>query len=406
MYYAEPRTPTAAESDLIRITGNLAAMVIQRHRDAEDLRGSEARHRRLAAELQVARADLQAILDNVPAQITLWDATRANCFANRMAETHFGAAASEIVGKHLHEVIGEEKYRRAKPLIDAALAGEQQSHEQIDVLPDGSLRYSQVEFIPKHENGAVVGLYAFAADVTDVRKSYERIRELAQRLETVREDERRAVARILHEGVAQDLFAMKLGVNQLKAGPADPAAVTRTCQELAESIDKCMGAIRQVANDLQPSALAHLPLSVALREHARYFGEISGLSIGINDGAPDGSLDEATSLVLFRAAQEALANVARHAQASRADIMLRADADMITMDVIDDGIGIEEAALVKAGCLGLLGIRERVGTLGGALAVMKNAGAGTTLSVQIPIALPVDAHARPAHLMRAPASGG
>ncbi|MGA2188678.1 MAG: GAF domain-containing protein [Steroidobacteraceae bacterium] len=391
MYYAQPRAPTAAERDSIRITGHLAAMVIQRHRDADGLRASEARHRELTAEVDLARADLQAILDNVPARITLWDAASKNCFANRAAEAQYGLTAGEIVGRPMQEIIGAQLYRGAKAFVEAALAGEPVSHEQIEPQRDGSQRYSRVDYIPKRQDGAVVGLYVFATDVSDVRNSYERIRELAQRLETVREDERHSVAQALHEGIAQDLFVMKLGVANLQTRAADRAGVTRACQELVMAIDKCMSATRQVANKLQPSALAHLPLAAALREHCRYFGEISGLRIGIVEKPPGCTLDEATSLILFRAAQEALTNVARHARASRVDIELRAAAHHVTVDITDDGIGIEHAALAKPGSLGLLAVRERVGAVGGRLVITNNAGAGATVSIHLPVGVPTGA---------------
>jgi PAS domain S-box-containing protein len=385
MYYTEPRSPTAAEEDLIEITGNLAAMVIQRHRDAEDLRASEARYRHLATELQEARGDLQAILDNVPARIASWDAASLNCFANRLAIAEFGLDTTGIVGKHVRDVIGEERYGEARSYIEAALAGEERSRERIDPQADGSKRYSYVAYIPKRQEGAVVGLYSFATDVTEVRNSYQRIRELVQRLETVREDERRSVARVLHEGIAQDLFALKLRVEHIQARAADQNYVKDACVELAEALGKCMSATRQTANDLQPNALAHLPLPVALREHARYFGEISGLTVRIVETSDVCPIAEETSLILFRAAQEALTNVARHAMASRVDIVLRAGANSITMEIVDDGIGIEDADLAKAGCLGLFGIQERVGALGGALAVLVNPEGGTTVAVEVPV---------------------
>jgi PAS domain S-box-containing protein len=386
MYYRSPRTPSAAEEDLIEITGNLAAMVIQRHRDAEDLRASEARYRQLTAELQLAQGDLQAILDNVPARITSWDAASRNCFANRLAMAKFGVNPTGIVGKHVREVLGEERYCEAKPYIEAALAGEERSHEQIETQADGSLRYSYVAHIPKRQEGVVVGLYVFATDVTELRNSYQRIRELVQRLETVREDERRSVAKDLHEGVAQDLFALKLRVEHIQARAADQNFVKEACLELAEGLGNCMGATRRMANDLQPNALAHLPLPVALREHARYFGKISGLSVGVVEISPVCPIAEETGLILFRAAQEVLTNVARHARASRVDIVLRAEANSITMEIVDDGIGIDDTALAKAGCLGLLGIQERVAALGGSLAVLINGKGGTTVVVQVPVA--------------------
>jgi len=340
--------------------------------------------RQLTDELRIARADLRAILDNVPARITAWHANLSNHFANQIAAAHFGISAADAVGKHIRAVIGEDRYAGAKPSIDAALAGQQQSYQQIDAQPDGSMRYSHVEFVPKRSDGEVIGLYALATDVTELRESYHRIRELAQRLETIREDERRSIAQVLHEGIAQDLFAIFLGVDRLRAQAVDHPDMTKACQDLAEAISKCMDATRQIANELRPTMLAHVPVSAALRDHARFFAGLSGLNIRVSEIASVPTLDETTGLVLFRAAQEALTNVARHAQASCVDIVLGADSKSITMDITDDGVGIDDAALEKAGSYGLLGIRERVDALGGALLLRKNPVAGTTVSVQLP----------------------
>jgi PAS domain S-box-containing protein len=340
--------------------------------------------RQLTDDLRRARADLQAILDNVPARITSWNADSTNHFVNRVAAERYGVSALEAVGKHMSEILGHERYARARPFINTALAGTQQSYEQVDQQSDGSLRYSHVEFVPKRLDGKPAGLYALATDVTDLRESYRRIRELAQRLETVREEERCSIAQELHEGIAQNLFAMKLNLDRLRPQSTGRAGVTQVREELVEAVDRCMVDTRQIANDLRPSALAHLPVSVALREHARYFGNISGLTIRVTEIAPIPVLEEATALILFRAAQEALTNVARHARAATVDIVLRADAESITMDITDDGIGISDDAFAKAGSLGLLGIRERIDAFDGSLVVRKNAAAGTMVSVRIP----------------------
>jgi PAS domain S-box-containing protein len=340
--------------------------------------------RQLTEDLRLARADLQAILDNVPARITSWHADWTNRFVNQTAATQYGVPAGEAIGKHARELIGEKRYRIAKPYMAAAQAGERQSYEQVDLQPDGSRRYSHVTYIPKCKDGRVTALYVLGSDVTELRESHRRIRELVQRLETVREEERHSIAQALHEGIAQDLFAMKLSLAHLQAQGTDRVDVTHVCQELAEAIDKCMVATRQIANELRPASLAHLSVVVALKDHAEYFGEISGLTIRVTEITPLPKLDEATGLILFRAGQEALTNVARHARASRVDIDLRADSEYITMDIADDGIGIDGSALAKAGSLGLLGIRERIAAVGGALVVRKNAGAGAIVTVQLP----------------------
>ncbi len=339
--------------------------------------------RQLTDALRLAQDDQRAILDSVPARITVWNADTTLQFANSVATTHFHVSAEVIVGKRCEDILEPQRYLRFKPHMEIALTGARHSHEQIDVEPDGSVRHNHLEYVPKLRDGRVTGFYALATDVTELSESYRRVRDLAQRLETVREEERRASAQLLHEGIAQDLFAMKLGLDHLQAQSSGRAGVGQACRELADAIDHCMNATRQIAHGLWPSALGHLRVALAIKDHARHFAGISRLNIHVTEIAPFPALDEATGLILFRTAQEALTNVARHAQASRVDIILRADSDTITLNVIDDGIGIEEASLTKAGCLGLLGLRERVAALGGALAVRRNAGSGTTVSVQL-----------------------
>ncbi len=235
--------------------------------------------RRLAEQLRDARADLQAVLDNVPARITSWLADYTIRFANKVAAAQFGVKADEIAGKHVSEIVGEERFRRAKPYIDAAFAGEAQSFEQIDPQPDGSNRYSMVAYVPEVKNGSVVGLYALANDITDLRASRQRIRDLAQRLEIVREDERKSVSRMLHERIAQDLFAVKLWIKQLATAAKIDLANSEIDQAISSAVDKTIEIVRTLANDLRPDMLAHLPLAAALNAYARQFAFLSGLQI-------------------------------------------------------------------------------------------------------------------------------
>jgi PAS domain S-box-containing protein len=341
--------------------------------------------RRLAEELRAAQTDLQAILDNVPARITSWLSDQTNRFANRMAEAHFGLASGAAAGKHLRDILGEAAFAEAQPFIEQALGGEPQLQEAVEPSAGGLPRYSQVHYIPKRQADRVVGLYVLAIDVSELRRSYERIRELALRLDAVREEERRFIAQLLHEGIAQDLFAMKLGLEHLKAQSKDRRGVTAACQELTTAMEKCMADTRQIANDLRPDALAHLRLADAIKDHARYFSELSRLRITVTEMEPFPLLDEPIRLYFFRAAQEALTNVSRHAHASLAEVVLRTDAEWIILELTDDGIGIDDQALYKMGALGLLGIREQVGALGGDLLVRKSNPAGTTLSVRVPL---------------------
>lgn len=342
------------------------------------------REQELTERLRNANAGLQEILDSIPARITSWNADLTNTFANRGAELKFGVPANGWAGGRYERLLGAERYERSRPHIAAALDGERREHIEIEARPDGSSIYSHIQYVPNRRNDRVVGFHALATDVTELRLSHERIRQLAQRLESIREDERRSISRLLHEGLAQDLFALKLGMDHLRGPSMGSASLRSACRELTDGIKKCMEDTRRIANDLWPSALGNLSISLAIENHAKYFGTLSGLEIHVREIAPFPELDEPQRLILFRAAQEALTNVARHAQASRVDIVLRADASTLTMEVTDDGVGIGARAKSKTGSLGLLGIRERFGALGGGLSIGRNGRSGTTFAVYMP----------------------
>ena len=219
----------------------------------------------------------------------------------------------------------------------------------------------------------------------ELNRSQEQIRDMAQRLEIVREEERRAVAVLLHDGIAQDLFAMKLGLGQLQALAKRRRNIQFLCGEITLAVIKCMDATRQVANELRPVALAYSPVSSVIAEHARRFAERSNLAVKITETDRSIQLDESTQLLLFRAAQEALTNVAKHAQATIVEISLRAEEGRISLDVVDDGVGIMDGAMNKPRSLGLLGLRERFSARGGGLLVRRGEPIGTRLTVYLPI---------------------
>jgi PAS domain S-box-containing protein len=340
----------------------------------------------MSAELRQARTDLETILNNVPASITSWRVDLTNRFANKAAEARFGIPPGRAPGMHLREVFGDQRHRDARPVLEAALSGVRRSQESVDREGDEVVRYSHDDYVPEMKDDAVIGLYALSVDVTDVRRSHEQIRNLTQRLESVREEERRAVAVVLHDGIAQDLFAMKLGLNYLEVIAKRQAAVKKVCRELTAAVTKCMENTRQIANELRPVALAYSRVSTVIMDHAQHFGRRSNLKVKVNETAQFPNLDEAAQLLLFRAAQEALTNVARHAHATTVEIALHAEDGRVTMEITDDGVGITEAAMSKAHSLGLLGLRERFAALGGGLAARRREPTGTTLTAYLPIA--------------------
>jgi two-component system, NarL family, sensor histidine kinase UhpB len=251
-------------------------------------------------------------------------------------------------------------------------------------LADSAIRWISVNAQPLY-NGkdmAPSGVVGTFVDVTALRESVERIRGLVERVEDVREQERHELALLLHEGLAQDLFSARLALENLLRDSAVPQQAALA--ELSAIIDRCLLEARQVANSLRPAGPSDRPLGEVITEHARYFEGLSKLRIQVHARTELPVTGEATRLLLFRAMQEALTNIARHARALSADIFLEPSMLAVELRVADDGIGMAPGALEKSGSLGLLGIRERARTIGGTLAIERNASGGTTLVLRLP----------------------
>lgn len=252
-------------------------------------------------------------------------------------------------------------------------------------IADSPVRWISVNAQPLYNGtgsgpSGVVGTFV---DVTPVRESVERIRALVQRVEDVREQERHELALLLHEGLAQDLFSARLALRNLRRDlPDERHAVL---EELSTIIDRCLVDTRQVAGSLRPTGPADRPIGEVLAAHARYFEGLSKLRIRVHAQSQVPVAGETTRLLLFRATQEALTNIARHARALNAEVFLDVSLEQVELRVVDDGIGIASGSIDKSGSLGLLGIRERARAMGGTLAVERNAMGGTTLVLRLPL---------------------
>jgi PAS domain S-box-containing protein len=230
------------------------------------------------------------------------------------------------------------------------------------------------------EPSGVVGTFS---DVTAFRESVARIRELVQRMEEVREQERRELALLLHEGLAQDLFSLRLALANLRR--EWPDAQSLALEEMTRALDRCLADTRQVAGSLRPTGPPDQPIEQIIAEHARYFEGLARIEVRVHHVESPRITAEPIRLLLFRVVQEALTNVARHAKATRVDVFLEQVGVHLQLRVVDDGVGVEPGSFDKVGSLGLLGMRERARLMAGTLQVERNPGGGTTLLLRVPI---------------------
>jgi len=210
-----------------------------------------------------------------------------------------------------------------------------------------------------------------------------RLREVAAHALNAQEEERKRIARELHDGTAQTLAALRVRLRVARAA-ADArerdAQLDRLSTELGEATEE----IRTIAQGLRPPALDMLGLAVAIEAHARTVAERTGLAIVTDIVKVDGLLTPESELALYRIVQEALSNVARHAHATRATVSVRPGPRSVVVLVEDDGRGFGvEAEMAQRG-LGLFGMQERAAYVGGAVTIESAPGRGTRVRATIP----------------------
>jgi signal transduction histidine kinase len=239
------------------------------------------------------------------------------------------------------------------------------------------------------------------AEVTERHQAERRLEEtnaqlrvLAAHLQNLREEERKQVAREIHDELGQELAALKMDLTLLLRKIArDPQVncveVSADLIATASLVDRAIQTMRGICLELRPDILDKLGLCEAMRWQAEEYRSRTGIACDLSFSPSEISLVDAQATALFRIFQEALTNVARHAGATAVVARLALDREEVALSVSDNGRGITAAEIASARSLGLLSMRERVAALGGRFSVTGVPGAGTTLSAAIPLNRPV-----------------
>lgn len=261
------------------------------------------------------------------------------------------------------------------------------------LLEDGEVIWTNVSAAPV--DVADVGVVVVTVDITDskraeraLQESHRRLRILSQRLVEVQEDERRALARELHDRVGQTLAALNINliiINGQLSGEATEQIGTRLNDSM-NLVAETIALVRDVMTDLRPSVLDDYGLEAALESHLAQF--ISRYNISARLEKPDQPLPRlgpSVEMTVLRIAQEALMNIARHARATQVNLSLRQEVDAVCLTIQDNGIGIESwQDANRPGSHGLTIMRERAEAFDGTLNVQSFPGQGTVVELRIP----------------------
>jgi signal transduction histidine kinase len=241
--------------------------------------------------------------------------------------------------------------------------------------------------VPRHEDaGRFAGYIGSVIDITERRQIEEQNQDLVGRLITVQEEERRRIARDLHDDVSQQVASVGIMLSGLKHKVGKPGAESdfdAAIVTLHERINSLALAIRQLSHELHPSVLQHVGLVATLRRHCADVEAHHQTPVTFSASDRLDSLRPEVALCLFRVAQEAITNAVRHAHARTILVQLTATHEGVELWVEDDGIGFVPSERIGFG-LGLRSIDERVRLIHGHVTMQSLPGRGTTLLVKIP----------------------
>jgi len=380
VYRRTPRAPRADEQALMSRAVRLAGIAIERMRAEQALRTSEQQYRTL--------------ITNIPDVVWITDSTGRTVFVSPHVQRVGGYTAEELYRAGSGAWFGRV-HPDDVPLVQrhfAALFGGPGRTFDLEYRlqhKDGRWIWIHDRAVTTYEAHGVTYAYGIYTDITD-RKRNEEIRALLlNQVITVQEEERRRIARELHDETAQSLASLLLGLSALRETRTLKAA-RAAAGELHQVATRALAEVRRLASGLRPSALDDLGLPAAVARYAADFGQMRGLAIDVEAGGlGTDRMPRAVETALYRIMQEALSNVARHAGAGHVRVQLDRFGAMVSMLVSDDGIGFDPdrppAPATAAHGLGIHTMRERALVLNGTLTIQSAPGRGTRVSVEIPV---------------------
>ena len=318
---------------------------------------------------------------------------------NHQVEKMFSCSRKKLLGLHTSELSFEERTQKIKgeELINKLFSkGAVSGVEQTWLKLDGETIDIEMNIaLLKDRRGETTGSVAIIRDITERKeaeekliKNQEQLRFLASQLTKVEEQERRKIASYLHDHLGQELFAIKLQLEQLKKSFPEKGVVN-TLENVIDKTNRMMRNMRTMSYELSPPILYELGLKAALEWIVEEMSTTHAISITFHDDGEPKPLKETTNVLLFQAVRELLNNVVRHAKAKNVKITLAKDNSMVVVHVSDDGVGFvngePDPSREKNQGFGLYSIKERLKYIDGMIDVESKYNHGVNITLKVPI---------------------
>jgi len=338
------------------------------------------------ASLRDSEERLRNLLENIPDHVAILDRLGNIRYVNHTAP---GFTPEQVLGKQLSSFLQPESSARAEQCLeDVFNTGTTCNLEASDV----NLRSYRIRYVPVIQDGAVASALVVATDITEQKRTEKSRRHLAERLAFAREDERRSLARQLHDEACQNLSAGSIYLEQLSVkldrSLPEEASLKHDLSKVNNLIQLTQETLRQTARALHPSILEHYGLVTALRSFTRDLSMLTDRSRVVFEIDVDPDFPRFNQMVetsAYRIVQEATTNAFKHAQAQRISIKLSLQGNNASIVVEDDGRGIDYTAVSDNHGIGLAAIRERAELIGATIDISTRVARGTSLTLSIPL---------------------
>jgi len=337
---------------------------------------------------------LRTFIENIPFDIWACDVNYVGILENRMHVDHFGTIIGNVLKKD--SAITQKNDWVWENTIKRVLKGEV-IDEECEFEINHQLNIFQQIAFPIYKKEKVIGVAGLNINMTArklaetaLMKSEEQLRKFASHLQDVREAERSALAREIHDDLGQILVALKIDTGLLKQKILKDNSINYSKEislkfdSLANLINDTIKTVRRIMNGLRPEQLELLGLKSAINEYIRDFEDRYKLNCELKYSIEEFDIDQRQTLALFRIMQEAMTNISKYAKATAVIIELTYSNDKLVMEIADNGIGFDPKHSGRDDSYGMIGMRERVSLLNGKLLITTKIGQGTTVRVEIP----------------------
>jgi len=360
-----------------RYVAELEERIAERKRAETALRESEERYREL--------------FENAKDAIYVHDLDGTYLSINRAAEKLSGYSREEIIGHNFKEFVAPEHVKYVRDSFWKKLAQQGETAYEVDVIAKVGRRVPiEVSSRAIYENGVLVGVQGMARDITERKLAQDALQMFSRQLIDAQEEERRRIARELHDQIGQILTAVKMNLHSMQQFCHGSEAGSYVKDNI-EAVDEALRLVRDLSVELRPPILDDLGLTTALRWYVDRYTKRTAMNVDVVIDLPDENerFSRELETACFRIAQEALTNVVRHAKATQVLLRLTRSDDVLILTVKDDGVGFDVERLHKraprVATLGLVSMQERAHAAGGIIEIDSAPSNGTEIRFSRPL---------------------